>query len=237
MQPRAKSGTCETGNTADTSGAALLGVEIVAVDNPLVHARSGAGGAFRIDSVTIGPHLIRFRRIGLVPLTVSVVVQPNTTTSVDATVEPMSMVLSRVIIQAPSGEMLRLPFGVADRFRNGIGSYITADEIAIESHRETADLFRRFPRLDVGGRPGSRYVSNLRGISALYDQIDDKRVHHTSANYSGSVNVYVNGAHADGNIDVVPPNDLEAIEIYKDSVEIPATLQQTPFGAIYIWTK
>ncbi|MEO7042463.1 MAG: TonB-dependent receptor [Gemmatimonadaceae bacterium] len=225
------------GSVRDTAGVPLVGVEIVAVDNPSVHARSGAGGAFRIDRITTGPHLIRFRRIGIVPLTVSVVVQPNTTTSVDAMVELMTIVLSRVIVQAPSGEILHLPFGVADRFRNGIGSYITAAEIAKEAPRETADLFLRVAGLQVSGEPGSRYVSTTRGLSALYDDVDDKGVHHTTTQCTGGMSVYVDGAHADGNIDIVPPNDIEAIEIYKDPVEIPVTLDQSPCGAIYIWTK
>lgn len=225
------------GSVRDTAGVPLIGVEIVAVDNPSAHARSAAGGAFRIDSITAGPHLIRFRRVGIVPLTVSVVVQPNTTTSVDATVEPMTIVLSRVIVQAPSGEMLHLPFGVADRIRNGIGSYITAAEIAKEAPRETADLFRRIAGLNVNGKPGSQYVSTTRGLSAFYDDIDNRGVHHTTTQCTGGMSVYVDGAHADGNIDTVPPNDIEAIEIYKDPVEIPLTLDQSPCGAIYIWTK
>jgi hypothetical protein len=225
------------GSVRDTAGVSLVGVEVVAVDNANVRARTGAGGAFRIDSISTGPHLIRFRRIGMVPLTVSVVVQPNTTTSVDVTVAPMTLVLARVIVQAPSGEMLRLPFGVADRVRNGIGTYITAGEIAKESPRETADLFRRVAGLQVSGQPGNQFVSNTRGLSALYDDVDNQGVHHTSTNCSGGMSVYVNGAHADGNIDIVPPSDIEAIEIYKDVVEIPTTLDQSPCGAIYIWTK
>lgn len=225
------------GSVRDTSGASLVGVEVVTVDNPNVRARTGAGGAFRIDRIGAGPHLIRFRRVGIVPLTVSVIIQPNTTTSVDAIVAPMTAVLARITVQAPSGEVLHLPFGVADRFRNGIGSYITAAEIAKEAPLETADLFRRIAGLKVTGEPGSRYVSNTRGLSALYDDVDDKGVHHTTTGCAGGMSVYVDGSHADGNIDIVPPNDIEAIEIYKDPVEIPVTLDQSPCGAIYIWTK
>ena len=242
QQPRVHGQTDSTwgaldGSVRDTSGVSLVGVEVVAVDNPNVHAQTGAGGAFRIDSIKVGPHLIRFRRIGIVPLTVSVVVQPNTTTSVDAIVAPMTAVLSRITIQAPSGEMLSLPAGVADRVRHGLGHFITAAPIAKQSPRETGDLFRRFAGLQVTGLPGREYVSNTRGTTVIYDAIDDNGAHNTTTNCSKGMSVFVDGAPSDRNIDDVAPSDIEAIEIYKDPVETPVTLKQSPCGVIYIWTK
>jgi hypothetical protein len=225
------------GSVRDTSGASLVGVEVVAVDNPNARARTGAGGAFRIDSIKAGPHLIRFRRIGIVPLTVSVVVQPNTTTSVDAIVAPMTVVLARITVQAPSGELLSLPSGVADRARNGIGHFITAAQIAKQSPRETGDLFRRIAGLQVSGLPGREYVSNTRGTTVIFDAIDDNGAHKTTTNCSKGMSVFVDGAPSDSNIDNVAPGDIEAIEIYKDPVETPVTLPQSPCGLIYIWTK
>ncbi|MDQ2889313.1 MAG: TonB-dependent receptor plug domain-containing protein [Gemmatimonadota bacterium] len=171
------------------------------------------------------------------PLTVSVVVQPNTTTSIDAVVESMSVLLARVVVQAPSGELLRLPFGVADRFRHGMGHYITAGDIEKQGARETADLFRGIAGLEITGRPGSRVVRNTRGSSSLIEATDNKGNHRVSTSCDSGMSVFLNGAPADGNIDVVAPSEIEAIEIYKDAVETPVTLSQSPCGVIYIWTK
>jgi outer membrane receptor for ferrienterochelin and colicin len=171
------------------------------------------------------------------PLTVSVVVRPNTTTSVDAMVEPMTTVLSRVIVQPTSGEVLHLPPDVADRLRNTMGHFITADQTGKQSPRETDDLFRRIAGLQVIGPPGSQFVANTRGLSALYDAVDGKGAHTLTTNCNKGMSVFVNGAHADGNIDNLAPNEIEAIEIYNDPAETPVALDQSPCGVIYIWTK
>lgn len=39
------------------------------------------------------------------------------------------------------------------------------------------------------------------------------------------------------NVDEVQPSEIALIEICKDPAEIPATLTQSPCGAIFIWTK
>ena len=49
-------------------------------------------------------------------------------TGVDAVLETIPHTLATVTIQDSLGEVLRLPPGVADRMRNGMGSYITATD-------------------------------------------------------------------------------------------------------------
>lgn len=231
------------GSVRATSGEWLVGVEVVAVDNASVRTRTESGGAFRIDSVTAGPHLIRFRRIGVEPLTVSVVIAPNTTTSVDVILEPMPVELARVTVQARNGEVLRLPRGVADRIRNGSGRYITSAQIAAQKPMVTGDLLRRVAGLQVVGWSGEESVFNTRGVSGFSDHVDRQGKHVTGATCSAGMAVFVDGSPVDGigeaggNVDIVLPNEIEAIEIYKDATEIPADLKQSPCGAIYIWTK
>lgn len=242
------------GSVRDTSGEWLRGVEVISVDNTAIRARSGAGGAFRLDSISAGPHLIRFRRIGILPLTVSVVVDPNSITSVDAVVQPFPITLSRVTIQAASGELVNLPPGVADRMRTGIGTYITGAQIAKMNPRQTLEVFRHVPGLEVDGRPGEEVVSSTRGSQSLKGDncgegmllvLNGVPLQPTVAATQGSSTATdsVTGVRPPSNnaalgvLNTISPRDIAAIEIYKDGMETPVTLTNAVCGAIFVWTR
>lgn len=236
------------GDIVGTSGDALVGVEIVPLDAPRLAVHSGAGGGFRIDSLPAGPHLIRFRRVGLAPLTIPVTVPPHDIVSADVVLGPLATQLKSVVIQGKNGELAHLPFGVADRARNGLGHYITATDIEHMRLMDTPDIFRRVAGLQVVGPPGREAVVNTRGASAVWAQVDVKGNKVMGSNCSQGLRVFINGAGADeapagapihpsGNLNAVAPADIALIEIYKDAAEIPVTLPQSPCGAIFIWTK
>ena len=233
------------GSVRDTSGAWLLGVEVVAIDNSLIRTRSGAGGAFRIDSVPAGPHLIRFRRIGIMPTTVSVVVEPSATISVDAVVEPFPMTLSRVTVQAVSGELVHLPPGVADRMRTGIGTYLTAAQIENFHARTTADIFRHVTGVGVVNYAHTLVVRSARGVQTINGNacvtgmtvVVNGAIMSNTLTSATSDSAPSNVAGAAGGFDSVSPRDIAAIEIYKDGAETPASLSDSECGVIYIWTR
>ena len=223
------------GSVRDTSGSWLTGVEIVALDNSLIRTRSGAGGSFRIDSLAAGPHLIRFRRIGIMPTTVSVVVDPDATISVDAVVEPFPITMSRVNVQAVSGELVHLPPGVSDRIRTGIGTYLTADQIAKFHVMNTADIFRHVTGISVDKNADTPVVRSARGIQTI-----------NGNPCATGMEVVVDGAKmgaptsvtsAAVGLDGISPGDIAAIEIYKDGAETPASLGDSECGIIYVWTR
>lgn len=235
------------GSVRNTSGSWMRGVEVVSVDNSLIRTKSGAAGSFRIDSISAGPHLIRFRRIGLLPVSVPVVVDPNSIVSIDVALQPFPITLSRVNVQAASGEVVRLPAGVADRIRTGIGTYITGDQIAREKPIETVEIFRRVPGLSVDGPPGREVVYNTRGAQTINGTgcpagmavvVDGVPLNGavTSAGGADPLGVTTNSGALNA-LRSIPPRDIAAIEIYKDGVEAPASLISSPCGTIYIWTR
>jgi hypothetical protein len=234
------------GSVRDTSGSWLRGVEIVALDNSLIRTRSAAGGAFRIDSLPAGPHLIRFRRIGIMPTTVSVVVEPDATISVDAVVEPFPITLSRVTVQAVSGELVHLPPGVADRMRTGIGTYLTAAQIESFHPRTTSDIFRHVTGVTVETYARTPVVRAGRGVQTIHGDactagmtvvIDGAVMSNTLTSAVNDSSPPTNTAAATGGFDSVSPRDIAAIEIYKDGAETPASLSDSECGVIYIWTR
>jgi len=234
------------GSVRDVNGASLRGVEIISVDNSQIGTRSGAGGAFRIDSISAGPHLIRFRRLGVLPLTVSVVVDPNATTSIDAVVEPFPITLSGITIQAVSGELVHLPPGVADRMRTGIGTYVTAEQIEKFHAVNTTDIFRHVAGVSVVKVGNETVVRSARGVqtingnactSGMAVAVDGVLLDGAFAPPMPFTGAPANLAAATGGLESISPQDIAAIEIYKDGAETPANLTDSECGVIYVWTR
>jgi hypothetical protein len=238
------------GSVRDTGGSWLTGVEIVALDNSLIRTRSEAAGSFRIDSLSAGPHLIRFRRIGIMPTTVSVVVDPEATISVDAVVEPFPITMSRVNVQAVSGELVHLPPGVADRMRTGIGTYLTADQIEKFHAFNASDIFRHVTGLSVDRHAGALVVRSARGVQTINGNscttgmavVVDGAMTSTSISVTSAADIaktrtFTSVTSTAAALDAVSPSDIGAIEIYKDGAETPASLADSECGIIYVWTR
>jgi hypothetical protein len=223
------------GSVRDTSGALLPDVQVSALDDPRIRTRTGPAGTFRIDSVPPGAHVVRFRRLGIMPLSVPVQVIPNQTTTIDVVVEPIPTVLSGIVIQEQSGEIVTLPPGVADRVRHGQGTYITAADIERQRPMRTRELFMAMPGVEVTKDGG---INNSRGIISLLTP---------GCRYG--MPVYINGSkladphHGDDTlhgrplVDYVQPRDIAVIEVYRGPATMPATVSQDKCGGVFIWTK
>ena len=223
------------GTVVDTSGASLALVEVAMLDAPYLRVRTNAGGGYRFDRLTAGFHLLRFRRIGLMPLTVPVTVRAAEITGVDAVLQVMPHALANVVIQDSLGEVLRLPPGVADRMRNGTGTYITAADIQRRHPVRTSQMLRYVAGAEVTKDGG---INNTRGIISLLTPgckyglpvyIDGQRIAdpHTGADT----------LHDTPLTDYIQPSDIAVIEVYRGPSEIPESLPQDKCGGLFIWTK
>ena len=89
--------------------------------------RTRGAGAYLIDSIPPGPHLLCFRRLGATPLTIRIDVKPNEITTVDAQMGNLPGTLPVVIVQSSRGEFLAMPRDLAQRIRTGQGHYMDYD--------------------------------------------------------------------------------------------------------------
>ena len=223
------------GTVVDTSGASLALVEVAMLDAPYLRVRTNSGGGYRFDRLSAGFHLLRFRRIGLMPLTVPVTVRPSEITGVDAVLEQMPQTLANVVIQDSMGEVLRLPPGVADRVRNGTGTYITAADIERVHPINTSQMLRYVPGAEVtkdGGVNSTRGTISLLTPGCKYGlpvYIDGQKV--------ADPHVGADTLHDRPLTDYVQPSDIAVIEVYRGPSEIPETLPQDKCGGLFIWTK
>jgi hypothetical protein len=227
------------GSVRDESGEWLRDVEVFPLDEPEIHTRSGPGGAFRIDSIPAGVHRIRFRRLGVVALTVTVTVRPGTITTVDAVVDQTSVALGRVTVEARGGELSDLPPAVLGRIHRGAGRYVTAADIRHQAPTSTAEIFRSVPGITVVGAPGREMLLDAHADAQFHIDPDNQGHITYLAPCPDGMAVYIDGAPAGarGALSSLAPKDIAAIEIYENPSEIPATLGASQCGTVYIWTR
>ena len=173
------------GTVVDTTGRGIGGVDVVVMGGSEV-VRTNRAGAYRIDSVAPGPHLLRFRRLGLQPQTISVVTNPDDVTGVDVIMGPLVHRLDVVEVQASNGEISRVPKVFADRMRTGMGIYITPAQIANHHAVKTSDLLRGIPGIEVVEVGYTATVRTGRGVVTI-----------NGSAYS-DLPVYVNDSYASG---------------------------------------
>lgn len=214
------------GTVVDSSGVGVPGVEVF-----LFGARRGVRtaetGAYRMDSVEAGPHIVRFRRLGLQPTTLTVYVAPNDVTGIDVVMPVMAHTLETVTVQDSTGEILRLPKGFLDRMHGGQGAYFTAAEIERNHPIRTSDVVRKVPGIYVSQ---DGVALSARGHTSIL-----------SADCAGDpMPLYVDGAPMlSDDLNLIPPSDIAGIEVYRGPSTVPPELRRAGpvCGAIVIWTK
>lgn len=227
------------GYVGDLENRGLPGVQVVVLDAPRRTARTIAYGAYHIDSLTPGVHLLRFRRLGVAPLTVSVTVRPNEFTSVDVRMETLPQTLPVVTVVTTGGEYLQMPRELAQRIKTGLGHYVTYDDIERRRASRTSDLLTGIAGVQVDGRG---HVSSTRGITALLQGAGSGKRSVVAPGCGEGMAIYIDGSRVgvgsqDTPLDLVAPSDILAIEVYRSPVEMSATLPHSPCGAIFVWTK
>lgn len=223
------------GTIVDTAGTRLPLVDVVILDARHLQTRTNTTGGYRIDSVDAGLHLVRFRRIGLVAMTVTVTVRRGEVTGVDVVMGTVPHTLATVTVQDTLGETSRLPPGVLSRIRSGMGTYITAADIERRHPIRTSQMLQLVVGADLT-KDGA--VNNTRGIISL-----------KTPGCKYGMPVYIDGAriadphmgadtlHGSPLADYVPPSAVAAIEVYRGAAELPGSLPQDKCGGLFIWTK
>lgn len=224
------------GTVRDTSGAAVHDAQVLLLDQPTLVAHANGDGAFGLDGVPMGEHLVRVRAVGYAPLTYRVRVTPTTMGRVTATLHRAPPQLAPVEVRDTANRTtIRVPAEVATRLRTGHGSYLTAADIASRRPRHLTELLRGVPGVEI---TKSGAANNQRGIVSL-----------EAPGCKYGMPVYIDGTlaldpqtesdatGAQDLVDLVQPGDVTAIEIYRGPSELPATLPHHPCGGIFIWTR
>ena len=213
-----------TGRVTSTEGKPLEGAMVLLLGTQL-SARSNADGAFRLIGLPAGTQSVEVREIGYSPKRFAVDLSPRRPSTLAAMLDERTTVLKTMEITAKRGSEIA---GFDQRKKSGLGYYMDRDQIEKSAAISTTDLFRQVPGLTVAW-DGQGY------------QIQVNRT--TNAGMC-PVAYYIDGSPflslGDDIDQIVRPEDIAAIEVYKSSAETPMQFQGSdggPCGTIVIWTK
>lgn len=199
----------------------LEGAEVSVIGSPLT-ARSDAKGTFRLSGLPPGTRSAEVRYVGYTPRRYAVSLLPNRTSQLHAILDEKAQVLEPVVTTASPSD---IP-GFDQRRQRGLGTYLTEEQIKERGVVDATDVLRGIPGVMVSPANGGYVVQMTR-----------------NANVGCPVQYYLDGSPfgSAGDInDIVRPQDILAIEVYKGPTETPVEFQtgtNSSCGVIVIWTK
>jgi hypothetical protein len=213
-----------TGTVTSTNGQPLEGAQVLLLGTTL-GGRTDQGGNFRLGGLPGGTQSIEVRQIGYAPQRYAVDLAPDKISKVNAVLEERAVVLKEVEVAGKKGSGIP---GFDRRQKSGFGTYITRDDIEKRGAINTSDLFRTIPGVQVLWN-GSGYTVQMSRANTGYCPVQ----------------YYIDGTPflstgGDDMDQIVQPQDIQAIEVYKGPTETPAEFQGgggAACGTIVIWTR
>ena len=220
-------GTVE-GRVIDGMGnAALADVDISVLGQPRARTVSNQSGRFRLRNVDPGLVEVRFIRIGYAPRTATLIVQPNRTTEVSATMLTQPIELEAIQVTARPSHLEQN--GFFTRMGRGRGTLVTPQDLAQIDPIIVSDVIReRVPgiRIQYGAGGEARVVTTrASGLSV--------------ENPECVMEIFVDGMRqGDADLDRYNPEQIQAMEIYQGvSTPIEFTSSFNACGVVLLWTR
>ena len=216
--------------TEEGTNAGISDVDIAVIGETTVRTISNRQGRFQLIGLSPGPVVVEFRRLGYEPRTTTHTVEGGRTAEVYATMSSEPIELAPVEVTVASRYLERS--GFYRRAGNVAGDRFTHQEIARMNPVLIGDILRRVAGVSVvaaqnGG--GSEAISNRRRSGAPSGRC--------------RLQPYFNGVSlVDFNLELVPPEELEALEVYQGPnvpIEYLDEYQAAgpSCGVVLIWTR
>lgn len=203
----------------------ISGVELL-IEGTSHSARTDTAGKFSLAGVPNGVAFTTVRRIGYRPIRLRTIVVAVDTLEIEIRMRQTALELPplEVVARYVPPRM----HGYADRRLSGFGSFLDPDLLRASENRRLIDLLRSVRGLRITPSRGSRYIAmSSRGNCLMSVWLD-------------GIRIYVPGdPGGPPDINQFPITDLEAVEIYRGSAELPMELAGSgaPCGALVLWTR
>ena len=230
----------------------LLDAQAVLDDSLLV--RPTASGELRYRALAPGDHLLTVRRLGHTPSIQTVTLVPGEPLEMQVFLERLPQLMSEVVVR---GRTLRVPTKFVDVLRrtaSGWGTVFTREDFA--NATDVKNVLWRVPgvRASDNGISFARCSGELPG-NLLAQAQGGEAVTSTTASTVGEtpstakVQVYIDGIRVtalapDRGLDpitsalkLVPMRDIEFMEVYRGTAQIPVEFVNDACAVIAIWTR
>jgi hypothetical protein len=212
------------GLVADQFAQPVAGAEVLLAGGAEpVSTRTGEAGAYRLDGLPPGRPQLRFRRLGYLPVAVTIDAAPGTLADRDMVLVKLPFAVDAATVQRPDGEFRADLATFTARAGGSVGAFI--DRAGIDRLRPVTatDIMRALKRFQV--------VESARGGFRLVG---------AGAGGACEPRFFVDGTPytpVDG-IDDFDPEHIEAVEGYAPN-EAPTPIGDapTPCGALVVWLR
>ncbi len=215
--------------TDSLTGVPLAGAFVLLVGNENTFV-TGVDGRFSLAGVGSGDATVEIRRPGFRVGTVAFEITVTRAVTVDlgaVYLSPLVVELDPIVVEGTEIDRKLSRVGFFQRMGSEHGTFLTRQEIARRSPRNTSELVRRIPGFQVQ-TDGS--VSSRRGVPGMNQAFSPCQIEY-----------YIDGVHADGSmIDDVLPNAIAAMEVYTGAATIPPAFRisgNARCGVVVIWTR
>ncbi len=225
LAQQAPSGTLVLLVTVAGSGAPLQGAQLVVEGTGLGGITDG-NGVLQIEGVPIGSRTVAVRYLGFAPERTTVQLREGQLVELAFALRVRPVRLAEVRVPVRRRVTVLETVGFNRRKANGIGTFITREQIEQRHTTRLSDVLRSVP-----------------GINLAPTAFSDARASMTRSNTGGRrcpIQYYVDGVLTVAlNIDDVRAGDVEGMEIYRGSSGIPPDFNRGTAlcGVILIWTR
>ena len=236
-----------SGRVTDAATFGVVAGAGVVIEGTQRGTTTGPDGAFVLNAVPAGTHLVTARFIGYAPLTQQVTVRPGQTTTVEFSLQRLAVVMDEIVVTG---------YGAQRRAAiTGSVTSINADEANVGVITNANDLIQgRVAGVQItrnNGEPGAGVQIRIRGgtsISASNEPlyvIDGVVIQNLATEASGigigggagDVNSFSQAALPRNPLNLINPSDIESITILKDAAAAAIYGTRGANGVILIETK
>lgn len=230
--PSADTTTTLVGRIVDAIDSGGVSGANIRVIGTALTARTDGRGRFRISGIPVGSRRLEVRAFRYLPDTESVMLTARDSTNVDIYMRRVPQLLSEMVVH---GRAMRVPRGfeaVYMRGARGWGTFITAEQIDSIAPKDIKSMFEGIKGVFVSQR--GVYFNRCYGNQLFGGEYAEVWVDGARATKFQSDRELMNEL-----IEDIPPSEVQAIEVYTSSVDIPAefTSGGSPCALIAIWRK
>ncbi len=215
-----------SGTVVSEAGERVVGAQISLIRSASRGASTGEDGTFELFVLGDSSPRLGIKRIGFRPETVSVRVVAGDAAPLRVTLARSIQMVRPVVVNAPAGSSDPWLVAVRERERTGgNGHFVYRDDFMKSNPARFTDVLRRMP--------GIRITRNSRNATEI----------RLRNNRCGPL-YWLDGQPLVGvpfDPEVLPPQTVEAIEVYSSPSLVPAQFQGPQYaqgcGAIVIWTR
>jgi hypothetical protein len=236
-QTRSDTAAMLVGRVIDATDSAGIAGANVQIAGTSLTVRTDGRGLFRLRGISPGSHQVEVRAFRYSPDTMLVKFVAGDSVRLSIYMKRVPQLLSEMVVQ---GRALRVPRGfeaIYARGARGWGKFITAEQIDSLGPKDIKTMFEGISGVVVTQR--GVYFNRCSGNPIIWPEwaelwVDGDRV--TRFNVSGNP---TDPREMNDYLENIPPSDVQAIEVYTSSVNIPVDFASSgsPCAVIAVWRK